>query len=54
VQGFLDNHTPKEKFRPYVIAGQAIGEGNNIVLKSIGSCEPKAAHYGASPDEFFK
>jgi hypothetical protein len=54
VQRFLDNHTPKEKFRPYVIAGQAIGEGNNIVLKSIGSCAPKASHYGASPDEFFK
>ncbi len=54
VQSFLDNHTPKEKFRPYVIAGQAIGEGNHIVLKSIGSCAPKAAHYGASPDEFFQ
>ncbi len=54
VQGFLDNHTPKERFRPYVIAGRAIGEGNNIVLKSVSSCAPKASHYGASPDEFFK
>ena len=54
VQRFLDNHTPKENFRPYVIAGQAIGDGDHIVLKSIGSCAPKATHYGASPDEFFK
>ena len=54
VRGFVDNHTPKEKFRPYVIAGQAIGEGDNIVLKSVSSCAPKASHYGASPDQFFK
>jgi hypothetical protein len=54
VRGYVDNHTPKEKFRPYVIAGQAIGDDENIVLTSVTSCAAKASHYGAAPEQFFK
>lgn len=54
VKRYLDNHTPKEQYRPYVIAGQAIGEGNDIVLKSVDTCAPKADHFGASEQSIFK
>ena len=54
VKRFLENHTPKERYRPYVIAGQAIGEGDGIVLKSIDSCASRADHYGASEASIFK
>jgi len=54
VKRYLENHTPKEQYRPYVIAGQAIGEGNDIVLKSVDTCAPKADHFGASEQSIFK
>jgi len=51
---FLDNHTPKEQYRPYVISGQAVGEPANIVLTAIDTCAPKAAHFGVPENNVFK
>ena len=54
VQRYLDNHTPKEQYRPYIISGQAIGEGDNIVLRSIDTCAPKAPNFGVPDKNVFK
>jgi hypothetical protein len=55
VKRFLDNQTPKEQYRPYVISGQALGETTNtIVLKSIDTCVPKAPNYGVPDKNVFK
>jgi hypothetical protein len=54
VTRYLDNHTPKEQYRPYVISGQAIGEAASIVLKSIDTCAPKAPNFGVPDKNVFK
>jgi hypothetical protein len=54
VKRYLDNHAPKEQYRPYVISGQAIGEAANIVLKSIDTCAPKAPNFGVPDKNVFK
>jgi len=54
VKRYLDNHTPKEQYRPYIISGQAIGEGGNIVLRSIDTCAPKAPNFGVPDKNVFK
>lgn len=54
VKGFLDHHTPKEQYRPYVISGQAVGEPDKVVLKSIDTCAPKAAKFGVPEKNVFK
>jgi hypothetical protein len=54
VTRYVDNHTPKEQYRPYVISGQATGEAANIVLKSIDTCAPKAPNFGAPDQSVFK
>jgi hypothetical protein len=46
IKRWLDNNTPPEKYRPYVLSGQSIGNDNNLVLKSIDSCVPNAPHFG--------
>ncbi len=54
VTRYLDSHTPKEQYRPYVISGQAIGEAADIVLKSIDTCAPKAQNFGVPDKNVFK
>jgi hypothetical protein len=54
VKRYLDNHTSKEQYRPYIISGQAIGEGANIVLKTIDTCAPKAPNFGVPDQNVFK
>jgi hypothetical protein len=55
IKRYVDNHTPKEQYRPYVIAGQNVGEGNRIVLRSIDTCAARADHFGVpSEDDVFK
>jgi hypothetical protein len=55
VSTYLDTHAPKDQYRPYVISGQAIGEAaNNIVLKSIDTCAPKAPNFGVPDKNVFK
>jgi len=51
---FLNNHTPKEQYRPYVISGQAVGEPADILLTKIDTCAPKAAHFGVPEKNVFK
>jgi hypothetical protein len=54
VTRYLENHTPKEQYRPYVISGHAIGEAANIVLKSVDTCAPKAPNFGAPDKNVFR
>jgi hypothetical protein len=54
IKKFLDNHTPGEQYRPYVISGQAVGEPVNIILTSIDTCAPKAAHFGVPENNVSK
>lgn len=54
IKRYLDNHTPKEQYRLYVISGQAVGDGNDIVLKSVDTCAPKADHFGVPEQNVFK
>jgi hypothetical protein len=54
VKKYLDNHTPKEQYSPYVISGQAIGDPANIVLKSVDTCAPKAPNFGVPDRNVFK
>jgi hypothetical protein len=54
VKKYLDNHTPSEQYRPYIISGQAFGEGAGIVLKSVDTCAPKAPNFGVPEKNVFK
>jgi hypothetical protein len=54
VKRYLDNRTPKDQYRPYVISGQATGEAANIVLRSIDTCAPKAPNFGVPDKNVFK
>jgi hypothetical protein len=54
IKGYVDNHTPKDRYSPYVISGMNVGDGDDIVLKSIDTCVPHAAHFGVSEKNVFK
>ncbi len=54
IKGYVDNHTPKDKYRPYILSGQNVGDENNIVLKSIDDCVPLAPHFGVPEKNVFK
>jgi hypothetical protein len=54
VKRYLDNHTPKEQYRPYIISGQAVGDATNIVLKSVDTCAPKAPNFGVPDANVFR
>ncbi len=54
IKKYLDSHIPKDQYRPYVISGQAVGDANNVVLKSIDTCAPQAAHFGVPEENVFK
>jgi len=54
IKGYVDNHTPKEKYRPYILSGMNVGDGDNIVLKSIDDCVPLAPHFGVPEKNVFK
>jgi hypothetical protein len=52
IKGYVDNHTPKERYRPYIISGMNVGDASNIVLKSIDDCVPLAPHFGVSNEKY--
>lgn len=54
IKGYVDNHTPKEKYRPYIISGMNVGNADNIVLNSIDDCVPLAPHFGVPEKNVFK
>jgi hypothetical protein len=54
VTRYVDNHTPKDQYRPYIISGQAVGEAATIVLKSIDTCAPKAQNFGVPDKNVFR
>jgi hypothetical protein len=45
IKGYVDSHTHKEKYAPYILSGQNVGDENNIVLNSIDDCVPLAPHF---------
>ena len=54
VKRYLDTRTPKERYSPYIISGQAVGEVDTIILKSIDTCAPKAPNFGVPEGNVFK
>jgi hypothetical protein len=54
VQKYLDNHTPRDQYRPYIISGQAVSPSAALVLKSIDTCAPKAPDFGVPDKHVFK
>ena len=54
VQKYLDNHTPKDQYRPYIISGQAVSPSAAIVLKSVDTCAPRAPNFGVPDKNVFK
>lgn len=55
IKHYLDNHTPKEQYRPYVMSGTEVGDEEKLVLRSVDDCVPRADHFGVlSEDEVFK
>jgi hypothetical protein len=54
IKGYVDNHTPREKYRPYILSGLNVGDENNIVLKSIDDCVPLGSHFGVPEKNVFK
>ncbi len=54
IKGYVDNHTPKERYRPYILSGMNVGDANNIILKSIDDCVPLAPHFGVAEKNVFK
>jgi hypothetical protein len=52
IKGYVDNHTPKDKYRPYILSGMNVGDGTNIVLNSIDDCVPLAPHFGVSSEKY--
>ena len=54
IKRYVDSHTPKEQYRPYIIAGQNVGNGDRIILKLIDDCVPRAPHFGVPEQNVFK
>jgi hypothetical protein len=54
IKGYVDNHTPREKYRPYILSGLNVGDAKNIVLTSIDDCVPLAPHFGVMEKNVFK
>ena len=47
IQKYLTANTPKEQYRPYILDGEAVGDGDNIVLRHVDTCVPKAPNFGS-------
>jgi hypothetical protein len=54
IRRYLDNRTPPEKFRPYILAGSGQGDDNHLVLKFVDTCVPNAPNFGATESSVFK
>jgi hypothetical protein len=54
IKRYLDSHAAKAQYSPYIISGQAFGEGDAIVLNRIDTCAPKAPNFGVPDGNVFK
>jgi hypothetical protein len=54
VKRYLEKQTPKDQYSPYIISGQALGEGDRIILKSVDTCAAKAPNFGVPEANVFK
>ena len=54
VKRYLENHTPGSAYAPYIISGQATGEPDRIVLRSIDTCAAKAPKFGVPEKNVYK
>ena len=50
IQKLLTGRTPKEQYGPYILDGEAVGGGDNIVLRHVDTCVPKAPNFGSVND----
>ena len=53
IKRWLDNRTPKDQYRPYILSGQQVGDHSNPVLKSIDDCVPRAPKFGVAEENVF-
>jgi len=54
VKRYLDSHTSRDKYAPYIISGQATGQPSHIVLRSIDTCAAKAPNFGVPEKNVYK
>lgn len=47
IKRWLDSHAPPEKYRPYVLDGEGVGDDKHLVLRHVDSCVPNAPNFGA-------
>ena len=50
IKRYLEEKTPEEIYKPYILAGSAIGY-KEIILKNVDTCSPKALHFGVSSED---
>lgn len=54
IKQYVEDHTPKEQYRPYIIYGQNVGDENNILLRDIDTCVARKDHFGVEEKKVFK
>ena len=54
IQKYLANKTPPADYSPYIISGSSVGDGNNLILKSIDTCAPSAPKFGVPEENVYK
>jgi hypothetical protein len=47
IKRWLDSHAPPEKYSPYVLDGEVIGDDSHLVLTRVDTCVPSAPNFGA-------
>jgi len=48
----VDSQTPKDKYRPDILSGMNVVDGDKVVLKSIDTSVPLAPHSAASDENY--
>lgn len=47
IKRYLDSHAPPDRYSPYALDGEAIGDDNHLVLRRVDTCVPNAPNFGA-------
>ena len=53
IKRYLDKKIPKEEYSPYILSGSASGF-NEIILKRVDTCTPKAPNYGVPEENVYR
>lgn len=54
IKRFVGGSFPKERYSPYILSGQALSEGDDIILSSIDNCSGPAPNYHVPDANVFK